>query len=120
MLASVPPGLSWDIAPAWMVNESSLYSKQERQRIGWGTSCGKGKDGQRDGEGHRPQSQGRGGGNKSEETGRGKARGGKGNKTFYLPYPKIATFMLAGFTQQLFVSPNLKKLFNFLTPNEFS
>lgn len=30
MLAIVPPGTSTDIAPAWMVNDSSLYSKHER------------------------------------------------------------------------------------------
>ena len=73
MLAVRPPGAQADVAPSWLIEESTLHSKMEFQRNErvTKTSRGRGKGDGQQGDGAGDQ----GGGGKDRGRGRGRGRG---------------------------------------------
>ena len=78
MLAVRPPGVASDVAPAWLVDEASLHSKWETQRVQRGNKGGGGGKGGGEGGGGGGKT---GGGNptgKGQPAGKAKAKNGGG------------------------------------------
>ena len=71
------PGMASDVAPSWLVDEASLHSKWEMQRVQRGNKGGGGKSGGEGGSGGGKT----GGGNstgKGQPAGKAKAKSGGG------------------------------------------